>query len=115
MSGVIAATSTSGRIPASLFNAHSIYARSEHYRSIQAGPHHLFAEPEQLGGAATGGLFEPPRRLEDAAILDQAAEILLVQAHAGERFHGALELEQRECLGQQLEHDRTVLQLAAQP
>ena len=50
-----------------------------------------------------------------AARLDQPAEILLVQMAAGDRLDRALQFGERELARHQLEHDRAVFELGAQP
>ena len=55
------------------------------------------------------------RCLRPALVFHQAAEILLVQADAGDRFHRALQFQQREGGRHQFEHHRAVFHLAAQP
>src|SRR5262249_21040960 len=47
--------------------------------------------------------------------LNQAAEVLLVQVAPRDRLHGALQLGQGELARHQLEYDRTVFELGAQP
>src|SRR5690348_12359145 len=76
--------------------------------------HDLAAEAVELGrttarpGGDRAGLFD------QALLVDQPAEVLLVQASSGQRFDCALELQQGERLGHQLEDDRPVLDLGAQ-
>src|ERR1700732_2886675 len=47
--------------------------------------------------------------------LNQAAEVLLVQVAPRDRLHGALQLGEGELARHQLEYDRTVFELGAQP
>ncbi len=47
---------------------------------------HLVAEAEQFGRAAARDACVFARAFHQALIFDEATEILLVQAHAGERF-----------------------------
>ena len=75
---------------------------------------HLAPEDEQLGRTAAG-LDVLAGAFDEAGVFDQAAEVLLVEAHAGEGFDHPLELEQGEGGRQELEDDRAVLELAAQP
>ena len=73
------------------------------------------AEAKQLGG--------PPDRicghcagfLDQVLLLDQAAEILLVQPATGQRLDAALQLQQGEGRRHQFEHDRPIFDLGAQP
>ncbi len=53
--------------------------------------------------------------LDQPLLLDEPAEILLVQPHAGQRLDRALQLQQGESGRHQLEDDRPVFDLAAQP
>src|SRR5690606_33312060 len=76
--------------------------------------HDLATEAEKSGGPATGARRRPAGRLDQCGGLDQAAEVLLVQVPAGDRFDGPLQFGQGELLRHQLEYDRTVLELAAQ-
>ena len=55
-----------------------------------------------------------PRPDDEAGAVERAAEVLLVQRLAKDRFHHLLQVEQREALGHQLEHDGAVFDLAAQ-
>ena len=48
-------------------------------------------------------------------LLDEAAEILFVDQPPGERLDAALQLQQRERIRHQLEHDRMVFDLGPQP
>src|SRR6056297_43130 len=76
---------------------------------------HLGAVAEELGRTAGAGVAGLAGAFDQAGAQHEAAEVLLVQADTGERFHGALELEQREGLADQFEHDRAVGELAADP
>src|SRR6185295_2048811 len=75
---------------------------------------HIAAEDEELGGAAPGQQRLAARPFDQPPALDEAAEVLLVEADSGEGLDEALELEEREARGEQLEDHRAVLELAAQ-
>ena len=75
---------------------------------------HLAAEAEQLGGPAAGGGLEPAGALDEGAALDEPAEVLLVEADAGQGLDRPLQLQQGEGLRQQLEHQGPVPELAAE-
>src|SRR5579859_697991 len=74
----------------------------------------LAAEAHELGRAAAGADLDLAGLLDQALRLDQAAEILLVQAAASERLDRALQVQQGEGGRQQLEHDRAIFDLGAQ-
>ena len=74
---------------------------------------HLAAKPEELGGSSPGLRLEPSGSLDQTTPLDEPAEVLFVQSHAHERFNRTLKLEEGEGVREQLEHQRSVLQLAA--
>ena len=76
--------------------------------------HHVAAEAEQLGRAATGLRGDFPGLLHEVLLLDQPAEVLLVQAPSGQRLHRVLQLEQREAGRHQFKHHRAVFDLGAQ-
>src|SRR5690606_5314594 len=84
----------------------------------QAGPRplaaHVLAKLEELRRASARRGREAPRALDQAALLDEPAEILLMEPQPDERLDRALQLRQREGLGQQLEHDRPIRELPAQ-
>src|SRR5258708_2585946 len=54
------------------------------------------AEAEELRGAAAGCRGNAPGLLDETLLVDEAAEILLVEAPPGERPDGSLELGQGE-------------------
>ena len=54
---------------------------------------HLAPEPEQLGRPAAGRVGNLAGFLDQALLVDQPAEILLVQPLPGERLDGALQLQ----------------------
>src|SRR5579885_1073755 len=56
----------------------------------------LAAEAEQFGRTPAGRAREFAGALHQSLIFDQAAEVLLVQANAGDGFHGALQFQHRE-------------------
>src|SRR5947209_4233865 len=70
--------------------------------------HDFAAESVELGGAAAGFGRDRAGLLDQALLVDQAAEVLLVQRPAGQRLDRALQLQQGEFFGHQFEHDRTV-------
>src|SRR5690606_1928679 len=76
---------------------------------------HVLPEFEQLGRASAGGGGEAAGAVDEPALLDEPAEVLLVEPQAHEGFDRPLQLRQREGLGKQLEHDGPIRQLAAQP
>src|SRR5262249_24871208 len=96
-------------------------SRSARARERQLGPGHralkqdLAAEPDQLGRTAAGLRRNLAGVLDQALLIDQPAEILLVEPLSGERLDGALEGKQREALRHQLEDDGAVLDLGPQP
>ena len=51
--------------------------------------------------------------LNQTALLDEAPEVLLMRSKTGNGFDGALQLQQRECLGNELEGNRTIAQFSA--
>ena len=67
-------------------------ARQPHPRR-RALAQDLAAEAEQLGRPAAGLDVELAGAFDQAAVLDQAAEVLLVQPNAGQGLDDALELE----------------------
>src|SRR5216683_2884197 len=69
---------------------------------------YLAAETNQPRRPAAGGGADLAGFLDETLLLDQPAEILLVQPGAGKRLDGALQLQQREGGHHQLEHHRTV-------
>ena len=89
------------------------HVRQSHARR-RALAQDVAAEDEQLGRPAAGLGVEAAGAFDQAAGFDQAAEVLLVQAHAGEGFDDALELQEGERGRQQLEDDGAVFDLAAQ-
>src|SRR5690606_8426786 len=76
---------------------------------------HVLAEPEELRRTAAGRGGEAARALDEPALLDEPAEVLLVEPQPDQRLDGTLQLRQRERRRQELEDDRAVRQLAAQP
>src|SRR5262245_50582648 len=68
----------------------------------QALERHFLAEAHLARRPSTGGADDATGLLDEALLLDEAAEILLVQANPGERLDGALQLEQREAGRHQL-------------
>ena len=75
---------------------------SRRKRNSAAGRPPVAVEVSPVGSTKRGGL-------------DQAAEVLLVQAASGDRLDGALQFGEREFARHQLEHHRAVFQLGAQP
>ena len=73
------------------------------------------AKADEARRAAAGLGADPAGFLDQALLLDQAAEILLMQPHAGQRLDRALQLQQRKRRRHQLEYDRAIFDLAAQP
>src|SRR6516164_4996975 len=86
----------------------------EPYTGGGAFPQDLPPEMEQFSRAAPGRRRELAGALDQALILDQTAEILLVELDAGNGLHGSLQIKQREASRHQFEYDRAVLHLAAQ-
>src|SRR5215217_8921567 len=76
---------------------------------------YLAAETKQRRGSAAGCGGHVAGRFEERSGLDQPAEVLLVQAPSGDRFHSTLESGQRELSLHQLEYHRAIFQLSAQP
>src|SRR6516164_2164860 len=64
--------------------------------------------PPGLGADPAGFLYQ-------TLMLDEPAKILFVQPHPRQCFDRALQLQQRERRRHQLENDRSILDLAAQP
>ena len=54
------------------------------------------AKADEAGWAAAGLGADPAGFLDKALLLDEAAEILLVQPHSGQGFDRALQLQQRK-------------------
>src|SRR5258708_6590774 len=75
---------------------------------------HLAAKADEARRPAAGRRADLPGFLDEALLLDEAAEILLVQPDTGERLDGALQLQQRDGQRHKLAHDRTVFTLATQ-
>src|SRR5689334_524006 len=73
--------------------------------------HDLAPEAMELGRPAAGAGGNGAGLLDQALLLDQAAEVLLVQRSAGQRLDPALQLAQREIGRHQLEHDGPVFDL----
>ena len=61
--------------------------------------HDLAAEAHEPRRPAAGLRADAAGLLDQALLLDQAAEVLLVQPHAGQRLDRALQLQQRERAG----------------
>ena len=78
-------------------------------------PQHLPAEAKQLGRPAAGAGVDPTGPLDEPGLLDQPAEVLLVEADPREGLDDALELEQGEVGGSSSKTTGRYLQLAAQP
>src|SRR5215471_14365355 len=74
----------------------------------RAFPQYLAAETELLRRTAAGFARQPPCALDKPLRFDQAAEILLMQANARQGLDRALQLQEREFRGHQLEHHRPV-------
>jgi hypothetical protein len=72
----------------------------------------LAAEAEQLGRAAAGVGVLAAQALDQVLALDHAAEVLLVQRHAGDGLDRALQGRQGELGRHQFEHHGAVLDLA---
>ena len=53
------------------------------------------------------------RALDKTRAVEQAAEVLLVQFEAGDRLHETLQVQQREPVRREFEHDRAILDLGA--
>src|SRR6185436_12307622 len=62
----------------------------------QALEQDVAAKAVELGRPTAGAEAVFPGRLDQAAGLDQPAEVLLVQMRPQDRLHGLLQLEQRE-------------------
>src|SRR5436190_11431620 len=75
---------------------------------------HLAAEAHEPRRPAAGRGADLAGFLDQTQLLDEPTEILLVQPDTGERLDGALQLQEREGWRHQFEHDRPVLDLAAQ-
>src|SRR5215831_1433994 len=56
--------------------------------------HDLAAEAVELGRAAAGGGGDSAGLLDQSLLVDQAAEVLLVQRPAGQRLNTALQLQE---------------------
>src|SRR5437867_13274943 len=73
---------------------------------------HLAPEAEQLGRAPAGPDIELSGPFHEPAFFNQPAQVLLVQADAGQRLHESLQLQEREGGRQELEDNGAILQLA---
>src|SRR5215831_7621278 len=92
----------------------SATAAGQPYPGGRAFAQDLAPEAELLGWAAARAPRHPSRALHQPLAFDETAEVLLVQADAGDGLHGPLELQERELRRHQLEDDRPVLHLAPQ-
>src|SRR6516165_2780200 len=90
-------------------------ARAQTQPRRRALLHHLAAEAEQRRRPPPGRGRGLAGRLDQGRRLNQAAEVLLVQVAPRDRLHGALQLGESELARHQLEYDRTVFELGAQP
>src|SRR6516162_611073 len=90
-------------------------ARAQTQPRRRALLHHLAAEAEQRRRPPPGRGRGLAGRLDQGRRLNQAAEVLLVQVAPRDRLHGALQLREGELARHQLEYDRTVFELGAQP
>src|SRR5262245_49793923 len=77
--------------------------------------HDLPAETVKPRRATAGLGRNIASRLDDAALLDQSSEILLVQQSSGNGLDGLLQVVKSEFGWKQFEHHGSVFQLAAQP
>src|SRR6185369_170484 len=77
-------------------------------------PEDIAAEAVEAGGAAAGAQTVLAGGLDEAAALDHAAEVLLVEMRAEHRLDRPLQLEQGELVRHQLEHDGAALHRAPQ-
>src|SRR5207248_4574505 len=75
---------------------------------------HLAAKAHEPRRPAASRRADLAGFLDKTLLLDQPAEILLVQSDAGERLDGPLQLQQREGRRHQLENHRPVFDLASQ-
>lgn len=73
------------------------------------------AEAEQLGRPSDGVGGHCASLFNEFLLLDEPAEVLLVDQPACERFNTALQLQQGELGRHQLEYHRAVFDLGAQP
>src|SRR5258708_229030 len=76
---------------------------------------HLAPEAEERRGPAALLLRGVAGRLDQGAVFAQPAEVLLMQVAARDRFDGPLQFGQRELRRHQLEDDRAVFELGAEP
>src|SRR6266478_2204572 len=90
-------------------------ARAQTQPRRRALLHHLAAEAEQRRRPPPGRGRGLAGRLDQGRRLNQAAEVLLVQVAPRNRLHGALQLREGELARHQLEYDRTIFELGAQP
>src|SRR5258707_15291705 len=75
----------------------------------------LAAEAIELGRAAAGLGRDRAGLLDEALLIDEAPEILLVEPPPGERLDGTLQLQEGKGGRHQLEDDGPILNLGAQP
>src|SRR5262245_7222650 len=75
----------------------------------------LAAEAEELCRPAAGLVQHLARFLDEHLLLNQPAKVLLVQLSTCKSLDGTLQLQQRERRRHQLENDRAVFDLGAQP
>src|SRR5206468_1982 len=74
----------------------------------------LAAEAHEPRRPAAGRGADLAGFLDETLLLDEPAEILLVQPDTGECLDGSLQLQEREGWRHELEYDRPVFDLAAQ-
>src|SRR5262245_20110585 len=77
--------------------------------------HHLTAETVKPRRAPASSGRDVPGSLDQAALLDQPPEILLMQQRAGDSLDRLLQVVKGELGREQLEHHGAVFQLAPEP
>src|SRR5690606_22736767 len=68
---------------------------------------------EKLSRAPACATVELPCAFDEPGAIEQAAEVLFVQGEAGNGFDDALQMQQRELLRRQFEHDGAIFDLGA--
>src|SRR5579864_5245027 len=90
---------------------------SDRQPRARIGPlaHDFAFETHELGGPPAAFRRDLPGFLDQALLLDEAAEILLMELEAGEGLDRALQPQEREAFRHQLEDDRAIFDLGPQP
>ncbi len=76
---------------------------------------HVSAKTEELGGPAAGARSVLTGPFDEPSAVDDAAEILFVDRHAGQRLDHSLQFEKGEAFREQFEDEGTVADLPPDP